>query len=264
MLDLALFTLMAQHCAPSVDHRTLAAVVSVESGRNPFAIGVVGGHLVRQPKNHDEAVATAEALEQGGWNFSVGIAQVNKNNLTRNGVSYEQAFDTCKNLNLGAQILQDCFKRALVKFPDQQTALQASLSCYYSGNFTRGFKPDKPGEPSYVQKVLAQAGLSAKPIQVVPAISGSSHIPAAVAAPAPGLPPPDHAPVMLQTSGSPEASNRAEGELPDHAPVLFQRVLPSVLVPVDEAPKEVPEIAPSPAAASDGAHDVHVNLGREE
>ncbi len=255
MLDLGLFAMMAQQCAPTVDHRTLAAIVSVESGRNPYAIGVVDGHLVRQPKNLDEAVATAKALEQGGWNFSVGIAQVNKKNLTRNGVSYEQAFDACKNLNLGAQILQDCFQRAKVKFPDQQAALQAAFSCYYSGNFTRGFKPDKPGEPSYVQKVLAQAGQAVRPIQVVPAIAGSARVPAAAeaAAPQPRLPPSDHAPVMLQADRAVAAGEAAplDAEPADHAPVLFRRAAPSTTAPADEPPKAT-EDAPPAAAVTPG------------
>ncbi|MEY2170718.1 MULTISPECIES: lytic transglycosylase domain-containing protein [unclassified Rhodanobacter] len=232
MLD---FAMLAQQCAPLVDHRTLAAVVSVESGRNPYAIGVVDGHLVRQPRNLDEAVATAEALEQGGWNFSVGIAQVNKKNLDKNGVSYAQAFDACKNLNLGAQILKDCYQRAQVRFPDQQAALQAAFSCYYSGNFTRGFRPDKAGQPSYVAKVLAQATGTAQPIPVVPAVSGSAQ--SAPKPAKPPLPPADHSSVMMDTTSKPEDSAALDAEPPDHAPVLFHRAAPPAPEPaVDKAP----------------------------
>lgn len=219
------FAMLAQQCAPLVDHRTLAAVVSVESGKNPYAIGVVNGHLVRQPRNLDEAVATAEALEQGGWNFSVGIAQVNKKNLDKNGVSYAQAFDACKNLNLGAQILKDCYQRAQVRFPDQQAALQAAFSCYYSGNFTRGFQPDKAGEPSYVAKVLAQATGTAQPIPVVPAVAGSVSA-APRAAKQTGIPA-DHSPVMMDTANRPEDRATLDAEPADHAPVLFHRAAPA-------------------------------------
>src|SRR3989339_1535530 len=56
-------------------------VVAVESSYNPFAIGVVGGRLARQPRSLDEAVATARMLEAKGRNFSVGLAQVNRHNL---------------------------------------------------------------------------------------------------------------------------------------------------------------------------------------
>lgn len=220
MLDLAM---LAQQCAPRVNLQTLAAVVSVESGRNPYAIGVVDGHLVRQPQNLNEAVATAEALEQGGWNFSVGLAQVNKKNLEKKGVSYAQAFDTCRNLKLGAQILTDCYQRAKVSFPDQQAALRAAFSCYYSGNFTRGFQPDKPGAPSYVAKVVAQA-TGVRPIAVVPAVTGSTHVPAKPDQPRPA--PADHASVMMQTVRSPEDRAALDSEPADHAPVLFHRAAP--------------------------------------
>jgi len=53
-------------------------VVRVESSGNPYAIGVVGGRLARQPRNLSEAVVTAQMLEQQGYNFSLGIAQVNR------------------------------------------------------------------------------------------------------------------------------------------------------------------------------------------
>ena len=46
MIDLAALVLT---CAPLVAHDTARAVIQVESGGNPFAIGVVGGTLARQP-----------------------------------------------------------------------------------------------------------------------------------------------------------------------------------------------------------------------
>ena len=56
-------------------------VINVESSSNPYAIGVVGGALVRQPKALDEALATVRMLEEKGYNFSIGLAQVNRYNL---------------------------------------------------------------------------------------------------------------------------------------------------------------------------------------
>ncbi|EGC99197.1 lytic transglycosylase catalytic, partial [Burkholderia sp. TJI49] len=47
--DGAGFAQLARACAPNVDPETLAALVRTESGFNPYAIGVVGGHLTRQP-----------------------------------------------------------------------------------------------------------------------------------------------------------------------------------------------------------------------
>jgi type IV secretion system protein VirB1 len=151
------FLQLAQQCAPNVHPVTMAAIVHVESGLNPFAIGVVGGRLERQPRNFDEAIATVRELIRNGWNFSVGLAQVNRYQLERRGVSYESAFNSCTSLKVGGEILGDCYARAYAQSRDQQAALQQSFSCYYSGNFRRGFSADVPGGSSYVQRVLSNA-----------------------------------------------------------------------------------------------------------
>jgi type IV secretion system protein VirB1 len=148
---------LSYQCAPDVHPVTMMAVVNVESGANPYAIGVVGGHLVRQPANKAEAIATVKALESAGYNYSVGIAQINKFNLPKYNLSYEQAFEPCQNLRVGASILKECFVRAELKFKDHQAALRAALSCYYSGNFSTGQSPDFAGQPSYVEKVFKSA-----------------------------------------------------------------------------------------------------------
>ena len=144
----------------AVPAAVLQHVVRVESGFHPYAIGVVGGRLARQPRNLPEAVATARMLEQQGYNFSLGLAQVNRYNLKRQGLnSYEQAFGSCDNLRAGSRILQECYQRA----GDWGKA----FSCYYSGNFTTGYRH------GYVQKVqrsmLAQQG-SKRPALAIPVI----------------------------------------------------------------------------------------------
>jgi len=135
---------------------------------------VVGGRLARQPKSREEAVATAQQLESDGWNFSLGVAQVNRYNLPKYQITYEQAFDACTSLRVGSKILEDCYVRASKRTPEPQAALHAAFSCYDSGNFTRGFKPDVAGKPSYVQKVLASAGVQPQAIPVVPSIQTGS------------------------------------------------------------------------------------------
>lgn len=162
------FTTLAQQCAPGVHPTTLQAVVRTESGFNPYAIGVVGGHLARQPRTRAEAVATAKALAAQGLNFSMGLGQVNKAHLPRFGLSYETVFDACANLQAGARILQECYQRALAQLgPDR--ALNAAVSCYYSGNFNRGFQVERVGT-SYVQRVAANATTANPAIDAVPAI----------------------------------------------------------------------------------------------
>ncbi|MEO6172830.1 MAG: lytic transglycosylase domain-containing protein [Arenimonas sp.] len=118
-------------------------VIHVESSYNPFAIGVVGGHLVRQPKNLPEALATVKMLETKGYNFSLGLAQVNRYNLNKYGLdSYEKAFEACPNLQAGSAILAECYKRLGGDWGK-------SFSCYYSGNSVTGYRH------GYVQKVYA-------------------------------------------------------------------------------------------------------------
>ncbi|WP_211368328.1 lytic transglycosylase domain-containing protein [Pseudoxanthomonas gei] len=118
-------------------------VVRVESSHNPFAIGVVGGHLVRQPKNLPEALSTVRMLESRGFNFSLGIAQVNRYNLGKFGLdSYEKAFQLCPNLQAGSRILAECYGRSGRDWGK-------SFSCYYSGNFVTGYRH------GYVQKIYA-------------------------------------------------------------------------------------------------------------
>lgn len=224
MLD---FVALAQECAPTVAHQTMAAVVNVESGYNPYAIGVVGGRLARQPKNAEEAVATAQALEQGGWNFSLGIAQVNRYNLPKFNLSYREAFEPCANLRAGSKILEECYTRASGKFPDAQAALQAALSCYYSGNFSRGFRPDAPGKPSYVQKVLASAGQPALAIPVVPAIAGAATPakPATAARPAPA----EDSPVLLRAVRPAKPAEAGEGADEREAPAKPAATNPAIV-----------------------------------
>lgn len=170
------FEKLATECAPDVHPTTLKGVVSTESSWNPYAIGVVGGRLDRQPRSLAEAVATARELERQGFNFSMGLGQVNRYNLAKYGESYETVFEPCRNLKAGSAILKDCFQRAKAQMSDDQQALRAAFSCYYSGNFTRGFRADKAGQPSYVQKVVAKATGAAQPIPVVPAVKPESSV----------------------------------------------------------------------------------------
>jgi type IV secretion system protein VirB1 len=152
-VDASVFLSLAPACAPQVHADTAQALVSVESAFNPWAIGVVGGALVRQPQNRTEAIATAKALRAAGWNFSVGLSQINVGNFERLGLTVESAFEPCTNLAAMQTVLAECFDRASgteSKAADQ-VALRKALSCYYSGNFATGFRH------GYVRKVVVAA-----------------------------------------------------------------------------------------------------------
>jgi type IV secretion system protein VirB1 len=146
----------------AVSAEVMQHIVHVESGANPYAIGVVGGRLVRQPQNLGEALATVHMLDSKGYNYSLGVAQVNRANLGKYGLdSYEKAFQICPNLSAGANILAACYANA-------GGSWGKAFSCYYSGNFTTGYRD------GYVQKVYDSINRStaiatgADPSQAIP------------------------------------------------------------------------------------------------
>ncbi|MGD9569840.1 MAG: lytic transglycosylase domain-containing protein [Sedimentibacter sp.] len=144
---------LVQQCAPNVPPDIMVSVIGTESEKNPFAIGVVKG-WVKQPKSQQEAINTAYELHKAGKNFSMGLSQVNKYNLKAYGLSYETVFDPCKNVYAGSLILLDCYNRASKVSSSVNQSWQKAFSCYYSGNFTTGFRQDFPNQPPYVTKVL--------------------------------------------------------------------------------------------------------------
>ena len=156
-MDTATFLALALACAPQVHPDTARAIASVESGFNPFAIGVVGGELHRQPRTQAEALATIDALQVASWNYSVGLGQINVGNFARLGLTPRSALDPCTSLSAMQSVLGECYARSASKNATQ-TALRFALSCYYSGNFATGLRD------GYVGKVVrASAPASALP-----------------------------------------------------------------------------------------------------
>ncbi|WP_331488083.1 lytic transglycosylase domain-containing protein [Luteimonas kalidii] len=193
-------------------------VVRVESSFNPYAIGVVGGRLARQPRNQAEAVSTARMLEARGFNFSLGIAQVNRYNLASHGLeNYERAFETCPNLQAGSRILADCHARAGGDWGK-------AFSCYYSGNFSTGFRH------GYVQKVFASWRSAGRPGG---AGAGSA--------------------IPLADDGARPARRQAAASIPRPGSLLERRIRDASRVAVRLPPQAEPETdtdpAPGPAPA---------------
>ena len=218
----------------AVPVQVMRHVVQVESSANPFAIGVVGAQLVRQPKTLGEAVATAKMLESGGYNYSLGAAQVNRVNFRKYGLdSHEKAFDFCTNLAAGASILAGCYTSAGGDWGK-------AFSCYYSGNFVTGFRT------GYVQKVFDSISRGQTVADALPAI-GAIPLRAASALP------PTTAPAAAMPAAP--AGSRAEAEQPTTtaASRISMRVAPlgaSVpMAPAAAAPavQAVPSLPASPA-----------------
>lgn len=161
------FAAVAELCAPAVAAGTLHSIASVESSFNPYAIGVVGGRLQRQPKTLDEAIATAEMLRADGYDYSLGVVQVNQKNFGKYGLTNSTAFDPCSNLRAGSLILQDCYKRA----GGRSDPMGDALSCYYSGNFTTGYRAGYVAKVKAAANQLPAAGAAATAIPVSATIS---------------------------------------------------------------------------------------------
>lgn len=145
------FYQLATQCAPNVAVGTLRALADVESSFNPYAIGVVQGRLVRQPRNLLEGISTVKQLQAKGMRFSAGLIQINSENWRAYGLNHERVFQPCANMRAAQGILTSCYTRATKTSDVPQVALRKAISCYYSNNFVTGFKH------GYVQKVVARA-----------------------------------------------------------------------------------------------------------
>lgn len=154
ILETAALISLLSTCQTSVDPITLQTIVNVESAKNPYAIAVVNGKSI-YPKSEMEAVNTIKELDKKGLNYSVGIMQVNQSNFKKYGLTLDSAFNSCKNIQAGAEIFKNCYFRAKNKFKnlDEQQLIRKASSCYYSGNFTRGYKKEKSDNKSYVERI---------------------------------------------------------------------------------------------------------------
>lgn len=143
------FDALADKCAPDVSKDTLQALIKTESSMNPLAIAVVGGK-VKQPSTLSDALALVKDLESQGSNYSLGLGQINVKNFKRLGVTAEDMFEPCKNLQAAQHILKECFVKAQKEDKTEGQQLGDALSCYYSGNEQTGYK-------GYVQQVVSNA-----------------------------------------------------------------------------------------------------------
>lgn len=171
MLTHAALTALFLQCAPQIAPQTLQTLVGIESDANEFAVAVVDGNVDKQPDNITDALNLINHLQKNGKNYSVGLMMINKNNFEKLGLSHKDVFDPCSNIKAGAKIFESCYARAKSEYSnDEQAALRGAFSCYYSDNFTRGFKKEFDGK-SYVDLVEKEAGK----VYSVPAIQPNNN-----------------------------------------------------------------------------------------
>ncbi len=86
--------------------RHVVATISRESGRDPYVIGVNGpGGVPVRSASAAEAAAKARALVAAGRSIDLGLGQINNANLARHGLTFETAFDPCRNVAAAARHL---------------------------------------------------------------------------------------------------------------------------------------------------------------
>ncbi|ECK6787724.1 lytic transglycosylase domain-containing protein [Salmonella enterica] len=146
MLSTSAFLALSLRCAASIHPDTAQEVARVESGFNPYAIGVVGQQKGIFPKDINDALSHVKILKAQGKNYSVGLMQINQSNFNKYNVTEEQLFNPCTNLSVFEKIITDCYQRG--------GTLKRALSCYYSGNFETGQRPEKTfSNTSYTQRI---------------------------------------------------------------------------------------------------------------
>jgi type IV secretion system protein VirB1 len=145
---LALAALMP-HCAPTVAPSTMTAIVQVESGGNPLAIGDNTARRSYYPHDRAGAERLARRLLNAGHLLDLGIAQIDSMNFAGFGVTTHAIFDPCINLSIGAKILSDDYVFAARRYRDAQVALRHAIGMYNTGRLNAGAR--------YIARVVAAA-----------------------------------------------------------------------------------------------------------
>lgn len=151
------FKALAQRCAADVPVITLRAIARTESAFRPYALslnypkrtaaeqGLHGGgmFLARQPRSLDEARAWTRYLVNRGKTVSIGLLQINSQHAADFGLTWDELFDPCTNMRIGAHLLTAYYRQAAAVLGGGQQALQFALSGYNSGfplvGFTNGY-----------------------------------------------------------------------------------------------------------------------------
>ncbi|WP_241640664.1 lytic transglycosylase domain-containing protein [Rosenbergiella epipactidis] len=131
---------LVSRCAPEISPVTMRYLINIESGFQPFSLNI-NRKLQSQSllfKDALSAMAMANKLIKQGENIDMGLGQINSTTMQRLGLSVADIYDPCTNLTASAEVLKQCYNRALRIYPAGQVALTHALSCYNTGNFKGG------------------------------------------------------------------------------------------------------------------------------
>ena len=155
MLSPTAFLVAAMQCAATIPPSTTFDVAKVESSFNPYAIAEIvpkkertsgsTGVISHQPTSKQTAVNIINRVAAKGRRYSVGLMQITSTNFRHYVVTAYDLLDPCINLSVFERILTDCYQRG--------GTLKRALSCYYSGNFDTGQRPESAfDQTSYIQR----------------------------------------------------------------------------------------------------------------
>lgn len=156
MLSTEAFLAIALQCATNVHPSTSLDVARVESGLHPYAIAEIvpsrerspgDKHVISHyPSDQTDAIRLAGQIAAKGRRYSVGLMQITSTNFNQYGVTAADLFSPCTSLSVFERILTDCYRRG--------GSLKRALSCYYSGDFETGQKPEEAfSQTSYIQRI---------------------------------------------------------------------------------------------------------------
>lgn len=153
---------LLKQCAPNVHPLTMGSIVSAESGGNIYALLdndradlPLSQRKLRsyKPQSKQEAIDLAEKLIRAGHTVDMGLAQINNRNLGRLRMTVADAFDPCKNVWAGQEVLSNFYRQAAQRYGAGSQAVLHALSGYNTGSLTAGLNN------GYVDRVLGKAKL---------------------------------------------------------------------------------------------------------
>lgn len=173
ILETVLLAGLYMECGTGVHPETLHAIVKTESTGNPYVIANVTDNESYYLTSEEEAISKAKELESSGKKYSAGLMQIYSGNFSAYNLTSDNVFNFCKNISTGADILSKCFIKSKEENEetDMDSHLEKALSCYYSGNFKRGFIKDENINSSYIDRIK----LNYSSIFQVPAFSNSAY-----------------------------------------------------------------------------------------
>ena len=163
--------LYANTCQSQVSPKIIESIIKQESSGNTSAIAVIGEPNFLQTQSDSISKEEFNFLNDMGKNFSVGLMQINKSNFSNYSINKNNAFNICKNIKTGASIYFNCYNQAKDEYPNSSFKHLEDLafSCYYSGNFKRGFLDDHQFnlKTSYVERMNNRLRIKTKMIKKV-------------------------------------------------------------------------------------------------